>query len=104
MLLTLSRSILPAGGLIFYDYGMMSKIGTARRGSLLELFYGVYRRDAEAVISALIDLGIIVPTADAVALRRAISFGLDNLLRKASFNIIMLTAYTSATIPDGSLA
>ena len=61
---------------------MMSEIGTARRGSLLALFYGVYRRDAEAVIAALIDLGIIVPTADAVSLRRAIAFSLDNLLRK----------------------
>lgn len=71
-----------AGGLIFYDYGMMSEIGTARRGSLLELFYGVYRRDADAVIAALIDLGIIVPTADAISLRRAITFSLDNLLRK----------------------
>lgn len=60
----------------------MSEIGTARRGSLLELFYGVYRRDANAVIAALIDLGIIVPTADAISLRRAIGFGLDNLLRK----------------------
>jgi hypothetical protein len=50
----------------------------------LELFYGVYRQDADAVIAALIDLGIIVPTADAVSLRRAISFSLDNLLRKVS--------------------
>ena len=73
-----------AGGLLFYDFGMMSEIGTARRGSLLEFFYGVYRRDADAVIAALIDLGIIVPTADAVPLRRAISFSLDNLLRKVS--------------------
>ena len=75
-------AVLLTGGLIYYDFGMMSEIGTARRGSLLELFYGVYRRDAEAVIAALIDLGIIVPTADAVSLRRAISFSLDNLLRK----------------------
>ena len=73
-----------AGGLLFYDFGMMSEIGTARRGSLSELFYGVYRRDADAVIAALIDLGIIVPTADAVSPRRAISFSLDNLLRKVS--------------------
>ena len=77
----LTRDLL-AGGLIFYDYGMMSEIGTARRGSLLELFYGVYRRDADAVIAALINLGIIVPTADAISLRRAITFSLDNLLRK----------------------
>ena len=80
-----------AGGLLFYDFGMMSEIGTARRGSLLELFYGVYRRDADAVIAALIDLGIIVPTADAVSLRRAISFSLDNLLRKVSSGDVSLS-------------
>lgn len=60
----------------------MSEIGSARRDSLLQLFYAVFRSDADAVIAALIDLNIIVPTADAVSLRRAIAFGLDNLMRK----------------------
>jgi hypothetical protein len=35
------------------------------------------------VLTALTDLGIIVPTADPISLRRAIAFGLDNLLNKA---------------------
>ncbi len=61
---------------------MMSEIGAARRDSLLQLFYAVYRSDADAVIAALVDLNIIVPTADAMSLRRAIAFGLDNLMRK----------------------
>ena len=71
-----------AGSLIFVDFGMMSEISSGRRDSLVELFYAVYRADADGVLAALIDLNIIVPTADALSLRRAIAFGLDNLMRK----------------------
>ncbi len=95
---SVSTSCLVAGGLIYYDFGMMSEIGTARRGSLLDVFYGVYRRDAEAVIAALIDLGIIVPTADAVSLRRAISFSLDNLLRK----VMVMSFISEGMVNSGS--
>ncbi|EIE27253.1 ABC1-domain-containing protein [Coccomyxa subellipsoidea C-169] len=70
------------GSLIFVDFGMMSEISSGRRESLVELFYAVYRADADGVLAALIDLNIIVPTADALSLRRAIAFGLDNLMRK----------------------
>ena len=35
------------------------------------------------MLTALTELGIIVPTADPISLRRAIAFGLDNLLNKA---------------------
>ena len=71
-----------AGSLIFVDFGMMSEISTGRRESLVELFYAVYRSDADGVIAALMDLNIIVPTADPLSLRRAIAFGLANLTRK----------------------
>jgi hypothetical protein len=32
-----------AGGLIFYDYGMVAEISLAKRDSLLQLFYATYR-------------------------------------------------------------
>ena len=32
-----------AGGLLFYDYGMMCDISLAKRDSLLQLFYATYR-------------------------------------------------------------
>ena len=32
-----------AGGLLFYDYGMMCEISLAKRDSLLQLFYATYR-------------------------------------------------------------
>ena len=60
----------------------MSEISAGRRDSLVELFYAVYKADADGVLAALIDLNIIVPTADPLSLRRAIAFGLENLTRK----------------------
>jgi hypothetical protein len=88
-----------AGGLIFVDFGMMSEIGAASRDSLLQLFYAVYRRDADAVLAALVDLNIIVPTADPVSLRRAIAFGLDNLMRKASPVPMLLAWHCTVCMP-----
>lgn len=46
-----------------------------------------YRRDPDTVLAALTDLGIIVPMADTLSLRRAIAFGLDNLLNKVRHNL-----------------
>jgi len=37
------------GGLIFYDFGMMSSIVPATKERLLEVFYGIYRKDAAKV-------------------------------------------------------
>jgi predicted unusual protein kinase regulating ubiquinone biosynthesis (AarF/ABC1/UbiB family) len=35
------------GRLIYYDFGMMGSIVPDVRGGLMELFYGVYNKDAE---------------------------------------------------------
>jgi len=35
------------GRLIYYDFGMMGSIPGGVRGGLMELFYGVYERDAD---------------------------------------------------------
>ena len=37
------------GGLIFYDFGMMSSIVPATKDRLLDVFYGIYRKDAAQV-------------------------------------------------------
>lgn len=73
------------------DFGMMSEISAGRRESLVDLFYAVYRSDADGVIAALMDLNIIVPTADPLSLRRAIAFGLANLTRKVQGDPIFCT-------------
>lgn len=35
------------GRLIYYDFGMMGAIPGGVRGGLMELFYGVYEKDAD---------------------------------------------------------
>ncbi len=37
------------GGLIFYDFGMMSSIVPATKERLLDVFYGIYKKDAAQV-------------------------------------------------------
>ena len=72
-----------SGQIIWYDFGMMSEIAPATKDRLMDMFYAVYRQDADAVISCLQDLGIIVPTGDIMPLRRAIAYFLENINRQA---------------------
>jgi len=76
-------SVDPAtGALLFYDFGMMGEIVPGVREKLLDMFYGVYRKDTGAVIKALVDLGVIKPTGDSLTIKRAIGYFLDNLARQ----------------------
>lgn len=38
--------------------------GSPPRGGLLELFYGVYEKDADRCLTALTAMGVLVPTGD----------------------------------------
>ncbi|EFN50435.1 hypothetical protein CHLNCDRAFT_144022, partial [Chlorella variabilis] len=71
------------GSLIFYDFGMMGEIVPTTRETLLELFYAVNRKDADAVVRQLVSLGIIVPTSDLPSIRRSVAFFVDNISRQA---------------------
>ena len=61
----------------------MSEIAPATKDRLMDMFYAVYRQDADAVIACLQDLGIIVPTGDVMPLRRAIAYFLENINQQA---------------------
>ena len=54
------------------------------RARLIDVFGGIYRSDAGAVVDALTELGVIKPTGDALSLRRAISYFIANLQRATS--------------------
>lgn len=71
------------GNLVFYDFGMMGEIVPATRERLLDLFYGINRKDTDAVVQNLISLGIIVPTSDLLSIRRSINFFIQNISRQA---------------------
>lgn len=60
-----------AGNLVFYDFGMMGEIKADVRENLLEVFYGVYDKDADRVLDALITLGVLrLKAGDRISLRR----------------------------------
>ncbi len=45
---------------------------------LLELFYGVYEKDPDRCLDALVDMGVLVPSADRQAVRRTAEFFLTS--------------------------
>ncbi|CAI0554640.1 unnamed protein product [Linum tenue] len=66
------------GRLIFYDFGMMGSISPNIREGLLEVFYGVYEKDAEKILEAMVQMGVLVPTGDMTAVRRTAQFFLNS--------------------------
>ncbi|KAL8133130.1 protein ACTIVITY OF BC1 COMPLEX KINASE 8, chloroplastic [Apium graveolens] len=66
------------GRLIFYDFGMMGSISQNIREGLLEVFYGVYEKDPNKVLDAMVQMGVLVPTGDMTAVRRTAQFFLAN--------------------------
>eukprot|EP00897_Mesotaenium_endlicherianum_P006791 jgi/Mesen1/613/ME000108S10769 len=68
-----------AGGrLIFYDFGMMGSISPNIREGLIEAFYGVYEKDPDKVLDAMVQMGVLVPTGDRTAVRRTAQFFLSS--------------------------
>lgn len=66
------------GRLIFYDFGMMGSISPNIREGLLDVFYGVYEKDPDKVLQAMIQMGVLVPTGDMTAVRRTAQFFLNS--------------------------
>jgi predicted unusual protein kinase regulating ubiquinone biosynthesis (AarF/ABC1/UbiB family) len=61
---------------------MMGSIPNGVRGGLMDLFYGVYNKDPDRCLEALISMGVLVPTGDKTAVRRTADFFL------AAFQVI----------------
>ena len=66
------------GRLIYYDFGMMGTIPNDVRSGLLELFYGVYKRNVDGCLDALVKMGVLVPGGDRTAVRRTGEFFLQS--------------------------
>ena len=74
-------SVDPATGkLIYYDFGMMGQLRPGVREGLLKLFYGVYAKDADRCIDALVQMGVLIPNpgSDRTAVRRVGEFFLKS--------------------------
>lgn len=61
---------------------MMGEIVSDVRAGLMEVFFGVYKKDAARVLSALQQLGVIKSTGDTFALKRTVAFFLDNFTKQ----------------------
>jgi len=70
------------GSLLYYDFGMMGDIVPNVREKLLDVFYGIYKKDSSQVIRSLTELGVIKPTGDMLTLKRSINYFIENLARQ----------------------
>ncbi|NCR72668.1 MAG: AarF/ABC1/UbiB kinase family protein [Microcystis aeruginosa LG13-12] len=70
------------GSLIFYDFGMMGQIKTNVREKLMQTLLGIAQKDADRVVTSLVDLGALTANGDMGAVRRSIQYMLDNFMDK----------------------
>ena len=75
-------AVSPEGALIFYDFGMMGQIKSNVREKLMDTLFGIAEKNAQRVVTSLIDLGALSPTNDMGPVRRSIQFMLDNFMDK----------------------
>jgi len=75
-------AVAPDGALIFYDFGMMGHIKTNVKEKLIEMLFGITEKNADRVVSALVDLEALSITDDPGPVRRSIQFMLDNFMDK----------------------
>ena len=76
-------AVSPEGGLIFYDFGMMGQIKTNVREKLMDTLFGIAQKNADRVVTSLIELGALTPVDDIGPVRRSIQFMLDNFMDKS---------------------
>ncbi|MBD2021826.1 AarF/ABC1/UbiB kinase family protein [Leptolyngbya sp. FACHB-36] len=75
-------AVSPEGSLIFYDFGMMGQVKAITREKLLDTFFGIAQKDADRVVSSLVELGALAPASDMGPVRRSVQFMLDNFMDK----------------------
>jgi predicted unusual protein kinase regulating ubiquinone biosynthesis (AarF/ABC1/UbiB family) len=67
------------GGLVYLDFGMMGEIAPEDRATFSRLVAAVIRRDMDALVEAIRDLGFLRPHANPEALKKGLSMALDHL-------------------------
>jgi predicted unusual protein kinase regulating ubiquinone biosynthesis (AarF/ABC1/UbiB family) len=70
------------GALIFYDFGMMGRIRSNVREQLMQTLFGIAQKDADRVVTSLVELGALSPVDDMGPVRRSIQYMLDHFMDK----------------------
>jgi predicted unusual protein kinase regulating ubiquinone biosynthesis (AarF/ABC1/UbiB family) len=75
-------AVKPDGTLIFYDFGMMGRLRPGIKEKLADMLAAVVAKNADQVVALLMELGVLVPTADLAPVRRSVQYLLDHFLDK----------------------
>lgn len=75
-------AVKPDGTLIFYDFGMMGRIRPGIKEKLMAMLAAVVAKNADLVVASLVELGVLVPTADLAPVRRSVQYMLDHFMDK----------------------
>jgi predicted unusual protein kinase regulating ubiquinone biosynthesis (AarF/ABC1/UbiB family) len=59
---------------------MMGRVQPITREKLLDTFFGITQKDADRVVSSLVELGALAPSSDMGAVRRSIQYMLDHFM------------------------
>ncbi len=70
------------GELIFYDFGTMTEVKGMAKDEMIRTFFAVMRKDTDGVVDSLTQMGFLDASADMVAVRRLVSFVLDQFRDK----------------------
>lgn len=68
------------GVLVYVDFGMMGTLTDQDRTAVRKFALGVLEHDVDAVTDAVIDMGLVRPGTDRMALSKAIAFAVDTVL------------------------
>lgn len=75
-------AVTSTGELIFYDFGMMGQIQPITKDKLLRTFFGIAKKDADEVVSSLVELGALEISGDIGPVTRSVQYMLDNFMGK----------------------
>jgi ubiquinone biosynthesis protein len=87
-------AVLPDGGLVLMDFGMVGKLSPEMKGHLASLVVALMRRDSEAILRTLYRMGIVPADVDNLKLRHDVE-GLRSKYYDVSFHEISLAQATS---------
>ncbi len=75
-------AVTATGELIFYDFGMMGQIQPITKTKLIKTFLGIAQKNADDVVSSLVELGALEVSGDIDPVRRSVQYMLDNFMGK----------------------
>ena len=77
-----NMAVSTGGDIIFYDFGTMAEVKTIDKDQMIKTFFAVLKKDTDEVVETLIYMGLIEPVADMTAVKRMISFMIEEFRDK----------------------